>query len=247
MIDHVTLRVSDAVEGERFYDTLLPLIGARKIGSAGEFGEGCAEFAQWGRFSIACDGPVTSGMHIGFAAESRELVDAFWQAGVDAGYRSDGEPGPRPQYTPDYYGGFLFDPDGNSIEAVHYDGAQKPGRMDHLWIRVRDLAANVAFYEAIAGFSGLPKRADHSDHVHFGSGGATFALVEDADRATQNLHLAFTAESNEVVDRFHASALAAGYLDNGPPGYRPQYHSGYYGAFVLDPAGNNIELVNHNR
>jgi hypothetical protein len=48
-----------------------------------------------------------------------ELVDRFHRAGVDAGYSSDGEPGPRPQYAPEYYGAFLLDPDGNNVEAVH--------------------------------------------------------------------------------------------------------------------------------
>ena len=51
---------------------------------------------------------------------SRAHVDEFWRAGTEAGYRDDGAPGPRPQYSPDYYGGFLLDPDGNSAEAVHH-------------------------------------------------------------------------------------------------------------------------------
>jgi catechol 2,3-dioxygenase-like lactoylglutathione lyase family enzyme len=61
------------------------------------------------------------------------------------------------------------------------------------------------------------------------------------------VHVAFPAATNEAVDAFHAAALAAGYGDNGAPGERPVYHAGYYGAFVLDPDGNNIEVVNHNR
>jgi catechol 2,3-dioxygenase-like lactoylglutathione lyase family enzyme len=59
--------------------------------------------------------------------------------------------------------------------------------------------------------------------------------------------MAFPAADNATVDEFHRAAIAAGYRDNGPPGERPVYHPGYYGAFVLDPDGNNIELVNHNR
>ena len=59
--------------------------------------------------------------------------------------------------------------------------------------------------------------------------------------------IAFGADSNQTVDAFHAAALAAGYADNGEPGERPKYHPGYYGAFVLDPAGINVEVVNHNR
>jgi hypothetical protein len=70
-------------------------------------------------------------------------VDAFWQAGIDAGYRDDGAPGPRAVYGPDYYGGFLLDPDGNSAEAVHTEREDPvpDGCVDHLWIRVRDPAA----------------------------------------------------------------------------------------------------------
>ena len=64
---------------------------------------------------------------------------------------------------------------------------------------------------------------------------------------TENLHMAFPAGENQVVDDFHQAALDAGYRGNGEPGERPEYHAGYYGAFVLDPDGNNIELVNHNR
>jgi catechol 2,3-dioxygenase-like lactoylglutathione lyase family enzyme len=59
--------------------------------------------------------------------------------------------------------------------------------------------------------------------------------------------MAFPSATDAAVDAFHAAALAAGYRDNGPPGERPVYHAGYYGAFVLDPDGNNVEVVNHNR
>ena len=61
------------------------------------------------------------------------------------------------------------------------------------------------------------------------------------------MHIAFPASENATVDVFHATATGAGYRDNGAPGERPIYHPGYYGAFVLDPDGNNIEVVNHNR
>ena len=59
------------------------------------------------------------------------------------------------------------------------------------------------------------------------------------------MHVAFAADTREQVDRFHAAALAAGGTDNGGPGPRPEYSEGYYGAFVLDPDGNNIEAVCH--
>jgi catechol 2,3-dioxygenase-like lactoylglutathione lyase family enzyme len=60
-------------------------------------------------------------------------------------------------------------------------------------------------------------------------------------------HVAFMVSDMAAVDAFHAAALAAGGRDNGPPGLRPEYHAGYYGAFVLDPDGNNVEAVHHTR
>jgi catechol 2,3-dioxygenase-like lactoylglutathione lyase family enzyme len=247
--DHVTIRVGDPAESERFYDTVLAAIGAQKSGSAGEFGEGCAEFAEWDDFSIAAaddQHPATTGLHVGFSAHDRDDVDRFWQAGVDAGFRSDGEPGMRPQYRPDYYGAFLLDPDGNSIEAVNHGGVNRHGSIDHLWIRVANLDAVVDFYALVAEHTGFPRLWEFEKRVHFGAMGSHFALVEDAP-TTQNLHIAFSAADNHTVDAFHAAAVAAGHPDNGAPGERPQYHPGYYGAFVLDPAGANVEVVNHNR
>jgi catechol 2,3-dioxygenase-like lactoylglutathione lyase family enzyme len=64
---------------------------------------------------------------------------------------------------------------------------------------------------------------------------------------TEHVHIAFRADTNEAVDAFHRAATGAGYTDHGAPGERPHYHPGYYGAFVLDPDGHNIEAVNHNR
>ena len=177
-------------------------------------------------------------------APSREHVDEFWRSGTAAGYASDGEPGPRPQYTEDYYGSFLLDPDGNSAEAVHH-GAMRGGDIDHLWIRVADVAAAKRFYETVAPHAGIRLNNDTPDRAQFVGESGSFSVV--AGEATENLHMAFPAAENGTVDAFHAAALAAGYRDHGAPGERPIYHPGYYGAFVLDPDGNNIEVVNHNR
>jgi catechol 2,3-dioxygenase-like lactoylglutathione lyase family enzyme len=246
MFDHVTIRVGDGAASERFYETALGSIGIDKTGSTGEFGDGCPEFAEWGDFSIAEGESATSGLHVGFCAWSREDVDRFWQAGVDAGYESDGEPGMRPQYRADYYGAFLLDPDGNSIEAVNHGAMRRNGNIDHLWIRVPDLDAAAGFYEALSAYTGFRLKSRSPGRVHFDGEAASFALLEDS-KTTQNLHLAFSSDSNHTVDAFHAAAVAAGYADNGGPGERPQYHPGYYAAFVLDPAGANVEVVNHNR
>jgi catechol 2,3-dioxygenase-like lactoylglutathione lyase family enzyme len=243
VFDHVTIRPSDREASERFYDTVLPVVGIEKAYSA-------ERFAEWGDFSISAatiEKPVTKRLHIAFAADSRARVDQFWRAGTDAGYRDDGRPGPRPQYGSDYYGGFLLDPDGNSVEAVHHRDVQPSGDIQHLWMRVADVDASKRFYELVsasAGFrfnripEGDPQRAQFV-------GGGSFSVV--AGLPTENVHLAFPAGDNATVDAFHRDLTQAGYRDNGAPGERPVYHAGYYGAFVLDPDGNNVELVNHNR
>ena len=80
----------------------------------------------------------------------------------------------------------------------------------------------------------------------FGTDGHAAFWIEAQGRPVQGrLHIAFTADSREVVDAFHAAALAAGATDNGAPGVRKSYHPNYYGAYVLDPDGNNVEAVCH--
>jgi catechol 2,3-dioxygenase-like lactoylglutathione lyase family enzyme len=240
MLDHVTIRVSSLEGSRRFYSTVL---GREPVGE---------EYLEWDDFSIApeeADRPVTRHLHVAFAARSCEDVDAFWRRGVDAGYPSDGEPGPRPQYTPDYYGGFLLDPDGNSVEAVHRPGRTESGPpVDHLWLGVSDLEASRRFYETVAPVLGLQvEGARWPGLVAVAGNHRHLMLVADGRAPTENLHLAFPVEADEAVAEFHRVATAAGYPDNGVPGERPQYHPGYVGAFVLDPDGNNVEAVNHNR
>jgi catechol 2,3-dioxygenase-like lactoylglutathione lyase family enzyme len=238
-MDHVTIRVSDRDASERFYTTVLAPLGLTPDTS--ELG------TEWGDFSIAADDqPVTRNLHIAFFAATSDLVDAFHRAGVEAGFTDDGAPGARPQYGPDYYGGFLRDPDGNSVEAVTGTRARTTGDIDHLWLRSRDLAAVKAFYETIGPFAGCGLGDDTADRVQFVTSTASFSFVTGG-APTENVHLAFPTRSNAVVDAFHREALAAGYEDNGAPGERAVYHPGYYGAFVKDPDGHNVEVVNHNR
>src|SRR3954466_11167067 len=152
MFDHITIRASDRTAAESFYETVLRTVGAGRSGRD-------EQYTVWGGdFSLASAdnrNTVTRRLHIGFVAPSRVHVDAFWRAGVDAGYESDGEPGPRPEYGPDYYGGFLLDPDGNSAEAVKLDRQRQDGIVDHLWIRVTDLEAGKRFYDAVGPHAGV--------------------------------------------------------------------------------------------
>ena len=240
MFDHVTLRASDRAASERVYDLVLPVLGIDQTHSG-------PHFAEWGDFSIAQadeQKPVTQRMHIAFVAPSRQHVDEFWRVGTEAGYPDDGAPGSRPQYSPTYYGAFLLDPDGNSAEAVHH-GEPREGTVDHLWIRVADLEAAKRFYETAAPYTGFELRHEAPDRGTFVGASGSFSVV--LGPPTEHAHVAFPAQDDATVDAFHSTATSAGYRDNGAPGERLVYHPGYYGAYVLDPDGNSIELVHHNR
>ena len=241
MFDHVTIRASDRAASERFYATMLPTLSIEQTHSD-------EDYAEWDDFSLkAAEDPsrVTRRLHIAFVAPSREHVDEFWRVGTAAGSRSDGEPGPRPQYRHDYYGSFLLDPDGNSAEAVHHGAMRQGGWIDHLWIRVADVAVAKRFYEAVAPHAGFRLRHNSSERAQFAGRSGSFSVV--AGEPAEHVHIAFPVGDDATVDAFHSAATEAGYRDNGAPGERLVYHAGYYGAFVLDPDGNNIELVNHNR
>lgn len=242
MIDHLTVRVGDRDAVVPVYRTLLGTLGIEPDHTDPRF----PEWGDWSFQQADDEHPVTRGLHVGFAAPSREAVDAFHAAGLAAGWEDDGAPGLRPQYLEDYYGGFLRDPDGNSIEAVHHGTVRTNGIVDHLWLRTRDLAAMRVFYLAIAGPAGLTVGIDTPDHLLLRAGGGSVSFVP-GDVASSGVHLAFSADEPGPVDAFHAAALRAGGRDNGPPGERAIYHRGYHGAFVLDPDGHNIEVVHHGR
>lgn len=111
--------------------------------------------------------------------------------------------------------------------------------LDHVHLRVRNLEASKTFYRAVleAVGSGLTMEGD-------GFFSADELFVSDDGEPTSGLHLALQAADREIVHRFHEAALAAGGRDNGAPGER-HYHPGYYGAYALDPDGNNVEAVHH--
>jgi catechol 2,3-dioxygenase-like lactoylglutathione lyase family enzyme len=118
--------------------------------------------------------------------------------------------------------------------------------LDHVTIGVGDFAKAQAFYDAALKPLGITRLA--GDGAHFAGYGVTpkaFFWIGTRDTAPGGAHIAFTAPDRAAVDAFHRAALAAGGRDNGAPGLRPHYHANYYGAFVLDPDGNNIEAVCH--
>lgn len=109
--------------------------------------------------------------------------------------------------------------------------------LDHVTIRVWSLEASRRFYDTVLRTLGRTRAGDEWGDFSIAPGEAP----------TRNLHVGFGAPDRATVDAFHVAATEAGYRDNGAPGERAIYHEGYYGAYVLDPDGNNIEVVNHNR
>jgi catechol 2,3-dioxygenase-like lactoylglutathione lyase family enzyme len=115
------------------------------------------------------------------------------------------------------------------------------GRLiDHIHLRVRDLAPSKRFYRAVLESLGKGESIRESEQ-HFS---ADELWIDRADGGTSIVHLAFQAKDREAVQAFHKAALAAGGRDNGAPGER-SYHPGYFAAFALDPDGNNVEAVYH--
>lgn len=124
--------------------------------------------------------------------------------------------------------------------------------LDHVGFSVSDLNKARAFYLAALQPLGIgilmevteEMTGGHGSHLGFGRDRPQF-WIGTGPRHQQSVHVAFTASSRAEVDAFYQAAMAAGGTDNGPPGLRPHYHPDYYGAFVRDPDGHNIEAVCH--
>jgi catechol 2,3-dioxygenase-like lactoylglutathione lyase family enzyme len=124
--------------------------------------------------------------------------------------------------------------------------------IDHLGFAVSDLARAKAFYKQALAPLGIevlievpPEQSGGEAHIGFGAGGKPFFWIGSGKAVEGPVHIAFTAPSRAVVDAFYRAALAAGATDNGAPGIRAHYHPNYYGAFVFDLDGHNVEAVCH--
>ncbi len=115
--------------------------------------------------------------------------------------------------------------------------------IDHVGLRVSDFEKSKAFYSRSLAPLGILLLFEEDGNVGFGEGEkAPFWIGPHAEPSVKT-HIAFKAETRRQVDRFYREAIAAGGIDNGPPGVRQEYHPDYYAAFVIDPDGNNIEAV----
>lgn len=242
MIDHLTIRVTELGASRDFYRRSFALLAPTTRPTES------GDFVEWADFSILrAESPkrATRRLHVAFQAASTAAVDGWWEALTGEGYPDDGRPGPRPECGPAYYGASLRDPDGSSVEAVHGGAPRADGtRLDHLWLRVRDLETATLFYELVTPVVGYATRRLRG-RSHVNGDGASFSLVEG--EPTENVHLAFSSPDRSTVERFHEAGVRAGYASLGEPGERPWYHTGYYGAYLADPDGNNIEAVHHDR
>ena len=116
--------------------------------------------------------------------------------------------------------------------------------IDHVGINVSDLERSKHFYASALAPLGYFVFREWETGVGFRSEHPDF-WIHQRGEVTSGAHLSFRSPNRAAVDAFFAAALAAGGTDNGPPGPRPQYHEQYYGAFVIDPDGNNVEAVCH--
>lgn len=125
--------------------------------------------------------------------------------------------------------------------------------LDHIGIAISDIKRSHTFYEAALKPLGIAKLYEYGPDktesggtaIGYGANSNPFFWIGDKERVGEGTHVAFVAASRAVVDAFYAAALAAGGCDNGAPGIRAKYHPNYYGAFVLDPDGVNVEAVCH--
>jgi catechol 2,3-dioxygenase-like lactoylglutathione lyase family enzyme len=119
--------------------------------------------------------------------------------------------------------------------------------IDHLGINCRDLAASAAFYDKVLGVLGHQRLLDFGEALGYGSDGKPDFWIArwEGEEPNREIHVAFTAADADAVRRFHAAALEAGAEEFHAPRLWPEYHERYFGAFVRDPDGNNVEAVCH--
>ena len=241
MFDHVTIRVSDGAASEAFYDLVLRTLGIEAdqpwrttspSGTTSRSPAGArqarhAQASRWVRCAIARGG-------------GRVLARRHC-----AGYRSDGEPGLRPQYRDDYYGSFLLDPDGNSAEAVHHGAMREGGVIDHLWFRVADLAAARS---STRRSGAMPATASIAT-VPSGRGSPAHPDRSRSRPASEPIPSTWPSptDDNAAVEAFHADLVGLGYRDNGAPASGGSTTRGTTARSSSTPTGHNIEVVNHNR
>ncbi|MEM1275208.1 MAG: VOC family protein [Pseudomonadota bacterium] len=277
MMMHMTLGSNDLGKAARFYDAVMPILNhARAPISLDGFlayapitgvSSGAATGQQTaGRISpflCVCrpyDGQPANqgnGFHIAWAAADKAAVEAFHAAALAHGGTDEGAPGPRPQYSADYFAAYIRDPDGNKLQAVFYEDGRQTGPggtiLSHVTLPVDDLAAGLAFYEPVFASVGVtrhPSGETPGEDYAFSHNGADLPVVyvqrpfDGKSAAPGNgQHVSFFAATSAEVDQFYQTAIRLGARDEGPPGLRPAYTQPYYAAYIRDPWGTKIQAL----
>ena len=208
MFDHVGIAVSDLAASERFYRTVLSVLAVEPSHADAEL----VEWEDWAMGPTDREHPVTRGLHVGFLGPrpraGRRLLAGGRRRGV-----SRRRAGPRTRYGRYYYGGFLLDPDGNSVEAVHGDreDAVPDGWVDHLLDpRPRPASLPALLHDDRPARRAPPGARRARPRAAVRPGLQLLLLVRDERPLTEHVHLAFPAGDDATVRAFHAAALAAG-------------------------------------
>jgi catechol 2,3-dioxygenase-like lactoylglutathione lyase family enzyme len=171
--DHITLRVPDLAAATSAFKAVLDALEIEQTTIT-------PSFSAWGNFALTRtdeEHPIARRVHIAFIAPTQVHVERFGQAGINAGFADDGAAGPRPNYADDYYAAFLKDSAGNGFEAVHRDGQQPQGNIDHVAIRVNDLEASASFYSTVGPAAGLTIARRSADRAAFSVGASGGSLA----------------------------------------------------------------------
>lgn len=117
--------------------------------------------------------------------------------------------------------------------------------IDHIGLSISNYERSRAFYSKVLAPLGIGLIMEHAGWAGYGRDGKPELWFGESEVIQKPMHIAFSAHDAEAVDAFYKAAIEAGAKDNGPPGIREIYHPNYYGAFIIDPDGHNIEAVCH--
>jgi catechol 2,3-dioxygenase-like lactoylglutathione lyase family enzyme len=231
MFDHITLRVPDLAAASSTLAVLLDRLDIEQTTST-------ASFSVWGNFALTQaddEHPIARRVR-SRSPRRRQLTSIASRRPAAAPGSSMSPPAKRfPNRSPTVTRPFSkIRP--AIVSAPSIVSARAKDNIDRLAIRVADLEASAAFYTTIGPAANLTLGRRTHDRASFSVGAEGGRLLVIAGEPTQNLHLAFSGEDDDVR-HFHADAVAAGYRSNGEPGERPRYHAGYYAAYVFDPDG----------
>ncbi len=239
MFDHVQIRVSDREASERFYDTVLRVLGKRRI-------EG-DDYTEWARTSIS--GPTTLRRGTSTSASTRRPTSSSTRSTAPAltpDFKAMASRVRDRSTRPSTTAPSCSTRTATASRPFTREGSQaRPDRPPVAAHRAMSRRAT-AFYATIAPIVGLEVRRHSPDHVQLAGDGLSFSFVTGEEPTRERPHRLHRARRRDRR-RLPRGSDRRRLPRQRRPGERPIYHPGYYGAFVLDPDGHNIEAVNHNR